>query len=113
MFHHNISQDGVHHEKAKTKPDRSEVEQSKVIENKSLPYVTMKRTIEAKKVEKLTSELHLVDMAGKFGNHHVRFDKEESDRSTRPAGTVLGLNNSSLNDFELNVLMNKKAERYR
>ncbi|KAK9496592.1 hypothetical protein O3M35_013126 [Rhynocoris fuscipes] len=52
--------DGKH--KDKEKPvDEDTVEQRKLMENRNLTYVAMKRTIESKKVEKLQSNLHLID----------------------------------------------------
>ncbi|KAM8796152.1 putative U3 small nucleolar RNA-associated protein 11 [Eudromia elegans] len=63
--------DGVHvikHPKDEVTP-----EQAKVMRTQDLKYVEMKRVAEAKKIERLKSELHLLDAEGKQPNKHVFF----------------------------------------
>ncbi|BES88098.1 U3 small nucleolar [Nesidiocoris tenuis] len=103
------TREGVHFEKKK--PDSEEtLEQKKIMESKSVTYVAMKRTIENKKVEKLQSELHLVDLATRCDNKHIRFD--DYAESSGSSGTALGLNNSSLDDAALMKLAKLKKARY-
>ncbi|CAM5167468.1 unnamed protein product [Eretmochelys imbricata] len=64
-------QDGVH----VIKQPKEEVtqEQLKVMRTQDLKYIEMKRVAEAKKIERMKSELHLLDAQGKQSNKHVFF----------------------------------------
>ncbi|XP_068924087.1 probable U3 small nucleolar RNA-associated protein 11 [Petaurus breviceps papuanus] len=64
-------QDGVH----VVKQPKEEVtsEQLKVMKTQDIKYVEMKRASEAKKIERLKSELHLLEASGKQKNQHVFF----------------------------------------
>ncbi|XP_028937287.1 probable U3 small nucleolar RNA-associated protein 11 [Ornithorhynchus anatinus] len=64
-------QDGVH----VTKRNEEEVteEQLKIMRTQDLKYVEMKRVAEAKKIERLKSELHLLDATREHPNKHVFF----------------------------------------
>ncbi|XP_019403471.1 PREDICTED: probable U3 small nucleolar RNA-associated protein 11 [Crocodylus porosus] len=64
-------EDGVH----VIKQPKEEVtpEQMKVMKTQDLKYVEMKRVAEAKKIERLKSELHLLDAEGKQPNKHTFF----------------------------------------
>ncbi|NXE55219.1 UTP11 protein, partial [Casuarius casuarius] len=64
-------QDGVHI--IKQPKDEVSPEQVKVMRTQDLKYVEMKRVAEAKKIERLKSELHLLDAEGKQPNKHVFF----------------------------------------
>ncbi|XP_010225867.1 PREDICTED: probable U3 small nucleolar RNA-associated protein 11, partial [Tinamus guttatus] len=64
-------QDGVH--VVKQPKDEVTPEQAKVMRTQDLKYVEMKRVAEAKKIERLKSELHLLDAEGKQPNKHVFF----------------------------------------
>lgn len=62
---------GVHREK-----DRKEEytpEQIKLMETQDLTYISHKRNIESKKVEKLQTQLHLLDAANVTKNKHIFF----------------------------------------
>ncbi|KAF6207509.1 hypothetical protein GE061_015955 [Apolygus lucorum] len=103
--------EGVHFEKKK--PDsEATVQQKKLLENKTLNYVAMKRVVEEKKIQKMHSEMHLVDAVGQFKRNHIRFDDGEQAECSSNSVVALGLNNSSLNDYTLNKLMRQKVERY-
>ncbi|VTJ52363.1 Hypothetical predicted protein [Marmota monax] len=64
-------QDGVHI----IKETKEEVtpEQLKLMRTQDIKYIEMKRVAEAKKIERLKSELHLLDFQGKQQNKHVFF----------------------------------------
>lgn len=64
-------QDGVHI----IKETKEEVtpEQLKLMRTQDVKYIEMKRVAEAKKIERLKSELHLLDFQGKQQNKHVFF----------------------------------------
>uniref|UniRef100_A0A8D0GD13 U3 small nucleolar RNA-associated protein 11 n=1 Tax=Sphenodon punctatus TaxID=8508 RepID=A0A8D0GD13_SPHPU len=64
-------QDGVH----VIKQPKEEVtpEQLKVMKTQDLKYIEMKRVAEVKKIERMKSELHLLDAEGKQPNKHTFF----------------------------------------
>lgn len=63
--------DGVHVKKLPK--DEVTPEQVKLMRTQDIKYVEMKRVAEAKKIERLKSELHLLDAEGKNPNKHVFF----------------------------------------
>lgn len=69
--------DGIHKE-AKD-GDKHTPEQMKLMESKDLNYVSFRRTIEAKKIDKLQSKLHLLDEANTVKNSHVFFVESEEE----------------------------------
>lgn len=62
---------GVHRER--DKEDQHTPEQIKLMETQDLKYVAYKRNIEAKKINKLQSQLHMIDAANKTPNQHTFF----------------------------------------
>uniref|UniRef100_A0A8C0ISI8 U3 small nucleolar RNA-associated protein 11 n=1 Tax=Chelonoidis abingdonii TaxID=106734 RepID=A0A8C0ISI8_CHEAB len=70
-FYFKMTRDGVH----VIKQPKEEVtqEQLKVMRTQDLKYVEMKRVAEAKKIERMKSELHLLDDQGTQSNKHVFF----------------------------------------
>ncbi|KYN13123.1 PREDICTED: probable U3 small nucleolar RNA-associated protein 11 [Trachymyrmex cornetzi] len=62
---------GVHREK--DKEDQHTPEQIKLMETQDLRYVAYKRNIEAKKIDKLQSQLHMIDAANETQNQHIFF----------------------------------------
>ncbi|XP_062393789.1 probable U3 small nucleolar RNA-associated protein 11 [Sardina pilchardus] len=64
--------DGVHEQKKSTEEEMTD-EQKKVMRTQDMKYVEMKRVSEAKKIERLKSGLHLLDVEGKQMNEHVFF----------------------------------------
>ncbi|XP_069828785.1 probable U3 small nucleolar RNA-associated protein 11 [Dendropsophus ebraccatus] len=64
-------QDGVHVMKQET--EEVTEEQLKIMRTQDIKYVEMKRVAEAKKIERLKSELHLLDAEGKPKNRHTFF----------------------------------------
>lgn len=64
-------QDGVH--VIKQKSEEVTDEQLKIMRTQDIKYVEMKRLAEAKKIEQLKSELHLLDTEGKPKNQHTFF----------------------------------------
>ncbi|NXS63508.1 UTP11 protein, partial [Brachypteracias leptosomus] len=84
-------QDGVH--VIKQPKDEVTPEQVKLMRTQDIKYVEMKRVAEAKKIERLKSELHLLDAEGKGPSKHVLFlnffllTVQEFDIATR-LGTI-------------------------
>ncbi|GCB70175.1 probable U3 small nucleolar RNA-associated protein 11 [Scyliorhinus torazame] len=70
-------QDGVHI----IKQPREEVteEQLKIMRTQDIKYVEMKRVAESKKIERLKSELHLLEADGKPPNKHIFFCKSKKE----------------------------------
>nr|CAD7411562.1 unnamed protein product [Timema poppensis] len=63
--------DGEHHELEKD--DEHTPDQIRLMQTQDLRYITTKRTIEAKKVNRLQSKLHLLDAANQTENKHIFF----------------------------------------
>lgn len=88
FFHHMINSqilDGEHHENEQD--DEHTPEQIQLMQTQDMKYVTMKRTIEANKIQRMQSELHMIDVANKVKNSHTFFtddsDTEEFDIAKR------------------------------
>ncbi|XP_066494734.1 probable U3 small nucleolar RNA-associated protein 11 [Tiliqua scincoides] len=73
-------QDGVH--VIKHQEEETTLEQQKLMKTQDLKYIEMKRVAEAKKIERLKSELHLLEAEGKQPNRHTFFfdTKQEVQR---------------------------------
>lgn len=70
-------ENGIHREK--DKPDVHTPEQLLLMETQDIKYVAYKRNMEAKKIDKLHSQLHLLDASNNTKNKHTFFvDKEEA-----------------------------------
>lgn len=79
---------GVHREK--DKEDQHTPEQIKLMETQDLRYVTYKRNIEAKKIDKLQSQLHMIDMANETPNQHIFFLDNETEMKNFDLAEKLG-----------------------
>ncbi|KAG8009893.1 putative U3 small nucleolar RNA-associated protein 11 [Nibea albiflora] len=66
-------QDGVHAPKKGTEEVEVTEEQKKVMRTQDIKYVEMKRVAEAKKIERMKGELHLLDADSKQKNSHTFF----------------------------------------
>ncbi|XP_033013364.1 probable U3 small nucleolar RNA-associated protein 11 [Lacerta agilis] len=64
-------QDGVHI--IKQQEEETTLEQQKLMKTQDLKYIEMKRVAEVKKIERLKSELHLLEAEGKQPNKHTFF----------------------------------------
>ncbi|KAK0085373.1 hypothetical protein PV325_005324 [Microctonus aethiopoides] len=99
--------DGIHREKEKK--DEHTPDQIKLMETQDLKYIAYKKNIERKKVDKLQSELHMIDAANDTQNKHIFFadDDEEVDSfdlakrlDTHPALLSRRTNRPRLSDLE-------------
>nr|XP_016852605.1 PREDICTED: probable U3 small nucleolar RNA-associated protein 11 isoform X1 [Anolis carolinensis] len=74
-FYHRMTrvqlQDGIHLEKPQE--EECTLEQQKLMKTQDLKYIEMKRVAEVKKIERLKSELHLLEAEGKQPNKHTFF----------------------------------------
>ncbi|XP_075148995.1 putative U3 small nucleolar RNA-associated protein 11 [Haematobia irritans] len=78
FYHHMIRSklhEGEHHDEEVEKDEHSK-EQLALMETQDLKYITMKRTMEAKKIKRLQSQLHMIDFANTVPNKHLFFDDE-------------------------------------
>ncbi|KAM9852449.1 putative U3 small nucleolar RNA-associated protein 11 isoform 1-T2 [Aulostomus maculatus] len=66
-------QDGVHAAKKLKEEVEMTEEQKKVMRTQDIKYIEMKRVAEAKKIERLKGELHLLDVDSKRKNKHTFF----------------------------------------
>ncbi|XP_076593720.1 putative U3 small nucleolar RNA-associated protein 11 [Chaetodon auriga] len=66
-------QDGVHVAKKGKEEEEVTEEQKKLMRTQDIKYVEMKRVAEAKKIERLKGELHLLDADSKQKNKHTFF----------------------------------------
>lgn len=71
-------ENGIHREKYKD--DTHTPEQIKLMNTQDLNYIEYKRNIEAKKVDRLQSQLHLIDAANKVKNQHIFFVDDPEER---------------------------------
>ncbi|KAB5586362.1 hypothetical protein PHYPO_G00000720 [Pangasianodon hypophthalmus] len=95
----------------KQKEEQMTEEQKKVMRTQDIGYVEMKRVAESKKIERLKSELHLLDAEGKRKNSHVFFvdtrkEVEDFNLATH-LNTVPELVNRAYNRPTLDTLVNK------
>lgn len=64
-------ENGIHREKEKH--NEHTPEQIKLMETQDIKYVAYKRNIEAKKIDKLQSQMHMLDATDRIQNQHVFF----------------------------------------
>ncbi|XP_052003354.1 probable U3 small nucleolar RNA-associated protein 11 [Xyrauchen texanus] len=106
---HNQLKDGVH--VIKPKEEEMTEEQKKVMRTQDIRYVEMKRVSEMKKIERLKSELHLLDVDEEKKNKHVFFldskkEVEDFDLATH-LNTVPELVDRAYNRPTIETLENK------
>ncbi|XP_051999431.1 probable U3 small nucleolar RNA-associated protein 11 [Xyrauchen texanus] len=106
---HNQIKDGVHI--IKPKEEEMTEEQKKVMRTQDIRYVEMKRVSEMKKIERLKSELHLLDVDEEKKNKHAFFvdskkEVEEFDLATH-LNTVPELVDRAYNRPTMETLENK------
>ncbi|KAJ9588608.1 hypothetical protein L9F63_028088 [Diploptera punctata] len=70
-------EDGEHFEIEKE--DEHTPDQIRLMQSQDLKYVTTKRTIEARKINRLQSQLHMLDAANKVKNKHIFFVDSEKE----------------------------------
>lgn len=101
--------DGVHREKRKS--EKHTPEQIKLMQTQDLKYITYKRNIEAKQVEKMQSRLHMIDLANEVKNKHTFFiddDEKEGFDLAKKLNTHPSLLNRRTNRPTLDMLKKMK-----
>lgn len=111
FYHHMINAklvDGEHLEK-KPKLDVDSKEQVELMQSQDIKYISMKRTMEANKIKRLQSQLHMTDAANETKNTHTFFVDSEQDAKkfdvvkhldTHPALLGRRVNRLKLTDLE-------------
>lgn len=51
------------------------------MQTQDIKYITMKKTIEANKIKKMQSELHMIDAANNVKNTHIFFTNDVEEES--------------------------------
>lgn len=64
----------------KNKPEEHSDEQIKLMRTQDYKYITMKRTIEKNKINRLKSQLHFIDEAKSAKNSHIHFTDEATKK---------------------------------
>lgn len=90
------------------KPDEHTKEQLALMQTQDLKYIITKRTIETKKIQRLQSQMHMIDFANTVQNKHTFFvDDDELDNfdlathlQTHPSLLDRKVNRPRLNDLE-------------
>lgn len=77
MINSKVTADGIHHEKDTSKEHTDE--QLQIMQTQDVRYVNMKRVQEMKRIERLQSQLHLIDVANKPSKrlHKFFFDSKK------------------------------------
>lgn len=103
---------GVHYELEKD--DQHTPEQLMLMSTQDLRYITMKRTMEMKKIETLQAQLHLLDTANSTENKHIFFvDSKEEAKNFNVAkrlDTHPSLLNRKINRIKMNDLKSMKLD---
>uniref|UniRef100_T1J460 Probable U3 small nucleolar RNA-associated protein 11 n=1 Tax=Strigamia maritima TaxID=126957 RepID=T1J460_STRMM len=71
MINSQVDEDGEHHEKSEEEVVTTD--QIRLMQSQDLRYVSMKQSMEARKIEKMKSSLHLLSVADKPPVHHTFF----------------------------------------
>lgn len=125
--------DGVHEKRESSEPVHTDAE-IKLMYSQDQRYVTMKRTSELKKIEKLKSSLHLLDSDEKPKNKHIVFvdskkEAKEFDAAkyfnthpslvnrtyNRPTTEMLkkGFHNDNMDEATLQEIADEKKKKYK
>lgn len=81
FYHHMVNsklKSGVHKEKSKPDEELTE-DQLKLMRHQDTRYIDMKHQIERKKVQRMQSNLHMIDAANDIKNQHKFFADEASE----------------------------------
>lgn len=89
MCNSKLDEDGVHREKDEAEAEEVSEEQVKLMQTQDFKYVSLKRNIEAKKIERLKSSLHLLDAEGKPKNKHTFFVETQAEMRNFDVATRL------------------------
>ncbi|XP_058799482.1 probable U3 small nucleolar RNA-associated protein 11 [Phymastichus coffea] len=86
---------GIHREIEKD--ENYTEDQIKLMETQDIKYIAYKRNIETKKVEKLHSNLHMIDAANEVKNQHIFFVDDDEDAKNFDLAAKLNTHPALLN----------------
>lgn len=106
-----------HHENEQE--DEHTPEQIQLMQTQDVKYVSMKKTIEANKIQRMQSELHMIDVANSVPNTHILFTDDEDESidlakrfDTHPALLGRRTNRTRLEDLEKITISDAEVKVY-
>jgi U3 small nucleolar RNA-associated protein 11 len=85
-------------------------EQKRLMETQDIKYISMKRTIERRKIERLQNQLHFIDKDKKVKNKHIYFVDDEKEAKKIK---IKGQQESKLDEKTLQMLSAEREKSYK
>ena len=114
FYHHMVNskiQRDEHFEKEKD--EDLTPEQIKLMETQDIKYITMKRTVERRKIQRLQSQLHLISRDKKTKNKHIFFVDGDDDATKFKVSDHPNQPESLLDESTLQTLNEERDKSYK